>query len=83
MVVLPWANVPTLAAHCHQNFITGKLINITFLICNFLFINIQNSSLYSDVEAYPEDTTETIDASGANCASNLQLHNDDKFLDDF
>ena len=42
-----------------------------------------NDKINSDVEADPEATTETIDASGTNCFSNLQLPNDEQFFDDF
>ena len=42
-----------------------------------------NDKINSDVEADPEATTETIDASGTNCASNLHLLNDEEFINDF
>ena len=42
-----------------------------------------NNEIYSDVEVDPEATTETTDASGTNCASNLHHPNDEEFFDDF
>ena len=42
-----------------------------------------NDDTHNDVDADPEATTETTDASGINCASNLQLSNDDEFFGDF
>ena len=40
-----------------------------------------NDEILSDVEADPEATTETTDASGTNC--NRHLPNDEEFFDDF
>jgi hypothetical protein len=42
-----------------------------------------DDEIHSDVEADPEATAETTNASGTNCASNLQLPNDDELFDDF